>query len=386
MRPGANEVPQFWRISGSLSQSKQESHALRRVGGRSLKTPSMGLATLCWANNYGFADSKVRHFVLDWLGHHAIKWIGKGRPWTNVYGVSRTLLAAGTILTLVSNRPSTLFRSIGPHLGAPLCEGHRGISFFCVMPSGALEPARWICVAALVVVASGWRPRITALLHWWLTFSLQASATVVDGGDQIAAVLTLLLLPIALTDGRRWHWEGRDRLDGTVESRGEGVARLFALSASVAIRVQVAGIYFHAAVGKFGVQDWQNGTALYYWTTNPVFGAPPWLLSVVLPLFNNAVVLCFATWGVMVFEFFLASGLFMAGNIRRVALPLGIFFHCAIAITHGLVSFGFAMCAALVLYLYPIEDEFVAPRWLGVGRKVFLYRCSRPRGSVASID
>lgn len=42
-------------------------------------------------------------------------------------------------------------------------------------------------------------------------------------------------------------------------------------------------------------------------------------------------------------------------------LPLGIAFHVGIAVVHGLVSFGFAMIAALVLYLRPTDEPFALP-------------------------
>jgi len=54
---------------------------------------------------------------------------------------------------------------------------------------------RWVSILVLLVAASGWRPRYTAIPMWWVLFGNQASLTVVDGGDQISAVLALLLIP-----------------------------------------------------------------------------------------------------------------------------------------------------------------------------------------------
>jgi len=44
-----------------------------------------------------------------------------------------------------------------------------------------------------------------------------------------------------------------------------------------------------------------------------------------------------------------------------ILLVLGISFHLLIAITMGLISFGMAMIAALILYLRPFEKEFSFP-------------------------
>jgi hypothetical protein len=42
----------------------------------------------------------------------------------------------------------------------------------------------------------------------------------------------------------------------------------------------------------------------------------------------------------------------------KYMLWLGIAFHAAIAVQHGLASFAFAMWGALILYLRPVEFEF----------------------------
>jgi hypothetical protein len=50
--------------------------------------------------------------------------------------------------------------------------------------------------------------------------------------------------------------------------------------------------------------------------------------------------------------------LFMDKKYRRYLLVLGLCFHLAIAVVHGLVSFFFAMAGALVLYLRAPEHPF----------------------------
>lgn len=51
----------------------------------------------------------------------------------------------------------------------------------------------------------------------------------------------------------------------------------------------------------------------------------------------------------------------MPKNKRQILLIAGIAFHASIAIMMGLISFGLAMSAALVLYLCPVEKEFAFP-------------------------
>jgi hypothetical protein len=47
--------------------------------------------------------------------------------------------------------------------------------------------------------------------------------------------------------------------------------------AAIVMRLQVAVLYFHAAVAKFGVTDWADPTAMYHWFNHRTFGAAPWL-------------------------------------------------------------------------------------------------------------
>ena len=286
-------------------------------------------------------------------------WVGRIDPWTNVYGLARTVLASATLATLLFNGSTTLFR---PAAGLPTCPNCFGIGragLFCLLGKDHLELARWIAVAVLLAAASGWRPRVTGLLHWWVAFSLQASATTIDGGDQAAAVLTLLLLPVTLTDGRCWHWNRRARLANPAT---EAVRRVVALSALLTIRVQVAGIYFHAAVGKMKVPEWVDGTVLYYWFTDPTFGAPPWLRTVLMPLLRNGITVSVMTWGSMALELALCAALVMPRRAWAPLLWAGIAFHMGIALIQGLPSFSLTMIGALILYLRPLDRPFSLPQ------------------------
>jgi hypothetical protein len=106
-----------------------------------------------------------------------------------------------------------------------------------------------------------------------------------------------------------------------------------------ACRLQVAGIYLHAAAGKFQHEEWANGTAIYYWFTHPLIGARGWVLALVGPLVVTRGV-ALITWGTIVFEFFLAAAIIAPRKPRQVLLAAGIAFHGGILPIHGLVSFA----------------------------------------------
>src|SRR5207249_9170105 len=113
----------------------------------------------------------------------------------------------------------------------------------------------------------------------------------------------------------------------------------------------------HAAVAKWSVAEWSNGTILYYWFNDPFIGAPSWLKPLMMPVLTSPFV-AILTWGSLVLEIMLFTALVMPKKRRAIMLIAGILFHGAIALTMGLVSFGIAMSAALVLYLRPVESEF----------------------------
>jgi antimicrobial peptide system SdpB family protein len=292
--------------------------------------------------------------MLTRLGYAAQRW-STTTPWTNVYGVARSLLALATAGTLAFSATGSLFRPAAGLPQAPYCNGPGRMSLFCLVPHDQLWLARWLAVAILLVVASGWRPRYTALFHWWVSFSFAVSATIPDGGDQATAVLTLLMLPVALTDPRRWHWQ---TLPEEAATATRHALRLIALSALLVIRVQVAGIYLNSSIAKLAVTEWRDGTAVYYWIGQPVFGAPGWLRGILLAMAATTLGVIAMTWGTLILEFALGIAIVMPRRAGKYLLPAGILFHAGIALMMGLLSFSIAMAAALILYLRPVDQPF----------------------------
>src|SRR5438552_1957644 len=297
--------------------------------------------------------------MLTRLGIAAQRW-STTTPWTNVYGVARSLLALAPAGTLAFSAPGTLFRPAAGLPPAPYCLGPGRISIFCLVPQDRLWLARWLGAAILLVVASGWRPRFTALFHWWIAFSLFVSATIPDGGDQATSVLTLLMLPVALTDPRRWHWQALHEQTPTATRH---VLRLLALSALLVIRVQVAGIYLNSSIAKLAVTEWRDGTAVYYWISQPVFGAPGWLHGILLAVAATSLGVIAMTWGTLILEFTL--GIAFAG-LAGVLVPkpppllfylmlVAMIYNLAVMVANGQVSDARAPRLALVTTVF---DQF----------------------------
>ncbi|MUK90366.1 hypothetical protein GMD78_18490 [Ornithinibacillus sp. L9] len=277
-------------------------------------------------------------------------------PWTNVYGFSRSLLALATALTLVFNDINLLFKPSAGREYFPLCNNN--ISFFCIGPNDyfTLSVLKWIAIICLLVVASGWRPKFTGIIHWWISYSMNISATTIDGGEQVAAVITFLLIPITLTDRRKWHWQSMEKED-TANSDKLIYSKIIALVSYNAIRVQVAIIYFHATVAKLFEETWLNGTAVYYYLNDPMLGLNPFLLTFINPILSSPLVVV-ATWGTLILQTLLFTALFSSKKYWRSFLIIALLLHEVIAVMFGLISFSLVMIGALVLYLRPLEDKF----------------------------
>lgn len=272
-------------------------------------------------------------------------------PYTNVVGVSRSLIALGTLLTLLTNSINTIFvRKISDVYVIPLMQDEFSskINFFFLFGNENTVFMKWFAIASLILVISGYYQKISSLLHWWISFSFLHSSTIIDGGDQIASILTLLLIPICFFDNRKNHWDSKK-----TENR---MTNLISICFLYIIRIQVAIIYLHASIGKFSHIEWADGTALYYWLNQSFFGLPSYLTFLNYFLENHLFV-TILTYGVLIFELMLFLGLFATIRYRKKILLAGLLFHFSIILFHGIFSFFFSISAALILYLYPTYEN-----------------------------
>jgi antimicrobial peptide system SdpB family protein len=275
--------------------------------------------------------------------------------WTNVVGVVRSLLALSIATTLAVNTTHTLFVPLTTDSVQMNCGILGRANLFCTTGGEHLGLLRLAAVIALLVVASGWRPRWTALIQVWITVSMLCAEFVQDGGDQVALNLSVLLLPVCLTDRRRWHWQN-------LAHERPSIGAVFAGSALLAARFQVAVIYFQASLAKVGRSDWQQGTAVYYWFTSPRFGFGGWAAPLT-DLLRFAPVVALVSWGTIGLELSLAvGGLFGGRRVRHVLFALGVLMHLGIAVFLGLPTFAVSMFAALIVLTRRPAEAFAWPR------------------------
>ena len=260
------------------------------------------------------------------------------------FGVGRSLIALAQFSTIVFTSPEALFQSVLGQGDAPACVSVNVVSLFCIGDDAIPLWLRQTLVAAmLVLVASGYRPRYTVILHAWIAFSIAGSIALPDGGDQAARVICILLIPIGLADNRVWHWS-RPSLQ-----RPNPRMNAVSLAGMVALRLQIAIIYFQSGVAKLFVDDWANGSAEYYIVRDPMFGAAGSIKTALEALTSNPAILAGATWGPIVAEVAIATLILGPESWRRWSLRVVVALHVGIILTMGLWSFGATMIGGVAI-------------------------------------
>ena len=263
------------------------------------------------------------------------------------FGVGRSVLALGPLTALIFTPILALVVPVGAANTAQ-CDGVRAVSILCLGgPENSLEIKRWVLIGVFASVVSGVAPRWTAVPHVWAAFTMSVSLTLPDGGDAIGLIFALLILPLALTDDRRWVWWPPG---GKLRPASQGIA----CAAMWLLRFQLAYIYLDSGITKMGVSDWDNGTAEYYIVRDPDFGAAGlpgklarWFTS--FPLGTLAL-----TWFGVAVEIVIGV-LFVVGGHgrRRLALGLDLLFHGGIIVLIGLDSFAITMIGGAIVASTP---------------------------------
>ncbi|MGW7007989.1 sporulation-delaying protein SdpB family protein [Streptomyces sp. NPDC054933] len=263
------------------------------------------------------------------------------------FGTGRTLLAVAELSVLLLTPIKALLVPVIGMGTFPRCDSVRAASALCLGGhTVGYEPRRWLLIVILAVVASGYRPRWTVIPHAWATYSVAVSISVPDGGESISLIICMLMVPIGLADDRTWHWQRPTR-------ELSPSWRTLAFVAFLAIRVQVAYLYLDSAISKFGVADWANGTAEYYFLRDTMFGVgQPWD-GLVLWMSKIPLIVIVMTWGALIIEIAIGVCLLSSHRWRKVGLAMDILLHGSIIVTMGLWSFGLAMIASAVICASP---------------------------------
>lgn len=264
-------------------------------------------------------------------------------PWNQTVALARALLALSTMIPLATTDPSTLFLGAAPR--DDVCSSLALPNMFCL-----LEPSQYwfgstVSLISLALVIVGVLPQVTCWAHAYVAFCFATAVTTPVGGDQVAQNLTLLLIPICVT------WPGVSMWKPVLPRPAIGWREIVAWSGMVAVSIQAVTVYTVAFISKLAVMEWADGTALYYWFSDPMFGPAGWLGDGALALSANPWLVGAATFGSLAVEACLAVAFLYGRRGKLYALCVGIAFHAVIAVIMGLYSFSLAMIALLILYL-----------------------------------
>lgn len=270
-------------------------------------------------------------------------------------GLGRSVLACSLLFTLLLNNPYALFTSLPHETSINSSFFFNKHNFFFLFGEANINTARWLACLLLLVIISGYLPQITCLLHWYLAYSFNNATLDIEGGDQVCANISMLLIPVCLFDRRLNHWAK------PLTTIGAGAwARYTSLFCSTwfwLVRLQLAVIYLHAAVGKMVEKEWINGTALYYWFNHPLFGMQPWLKPLVDPIIMNQHTGFMLTWFIMLLELLLGIAIIQSPKHYKKFFLAGFALHFFIVLFHGLFSFFISMSGALILgFLVPYRN------------------------------
>lgn len=283
----------------------------------------------------------IRSFILTWpdrmlnWSHHFV--------WPRGFALARSLVALGTAVTFLATPMSTLFYQSENFPEGTVCSSSivNTIAIFCRINPSYYNILKPVLIAILLIIIIGFAPRFLGILHWYITFSFVNASPVPDGGDHLALVITTLILPASLFDSRRWAWRSEPQLPASWW--------IIAGTTQLAGILQVMFVYLYSSIAKFGVTEWADGTALWYWSRQSIFGFPDHLRIVTDEIFSVGLAVASLTYSVLLLELFLGMSILMTWRWKALAFILGVVFHLCIALFLGLVSFALSAWGLLVL-------------------------------------
>jgi antimicrobial peptide system SdpB family protein len=262
-------------------------------------------------------------------------------PRSTAFAAARSVIATAQVGVLVANPPDVLLPVAPGDAAGVHCDGISAISLWCLGSTYGAWPqvVRVLAIVVLVVTAIGYRPRWTCVPHWYVSFSISSALVFANGGDQVAQIVTMLMIPACLGDTRAWQWR-------TARDPMPAGWRGAAFAAQLALILQAAFIYLYTATAKAVVPQWQDGSAMRAIAHHPSYGFPDSLLA----LADRGPVpwLMLATWAAPCAEFLVGLLLLAGPRGRRWALVLGTVLHTSILLAMGLASFELIMIGLLI--------------------------------------
>ncbi|UAJ79157.1 hypothetical protein IT072_18430 [Leifsonia sp. ZF2019] len=265
--------------------------------------------------------------------------------------VGRSLIALAQLITLALTPWVSLSADVVGRTPVGYCEGVRQISVFCLGSEVPNEFGRWAGTAIAILVISGLFPRYTSVLHAWLALSMGVSLSVPDGGESVAVFSAVLLIAVTVPDGRVNGWARRGSRTPSGHLQAIGYA------GSIALCLQLSGIYFESGLAKLAVTDWVNGSAMFYITRDPMFGSVG-VVGDVLHWFTALPIgTALLTWGTIIAEVSFAVLFLCPAPLKKYGLIGAITLHLGIGVIMGLWSFALTMIGTAVVAAHTLRPR-----------------------------
>ncbi|MDR6544088.1 antimicrobial peptide system SdpB family protein [Chryseobacterium rhizosphaerae] len=264
---------------------------------------------------------------------------------TNVLQFARFFLAFSLFLTLIC----TPFKDLFPEFHiVKLKDNLRELSslnYYLWFTNIKIPYVITLFILTLVIL--GVYPRFLSILHWWATYSTFYTMFIIEGGDQISVIITLLLVPICILDKRSFGW-----IKLSNPPCINKYLLYFSYTTFIVIQIQLCMLYLNAGVAKLSVAEWVDGTAIYYWFNNNIFGAPEYIRFLLGSLFTNGITVSLIDWSVIILEIMLFVSFFLEQKFKYILFFLAFIFHFLIFLIHGLGTFWISMTGCLILFCF----------------------------------
>lgn len=277
-------------------------------------------------------------------------------PFSPILGLVRSILALSLLLTLVFNSTSTLFKPVSGRKDIIDCSGDNHLTIFCILnPNNydSLIMMKFVAIILLIIIMIGYFPQVLGIIHFYIAYSVQHTMSIVDGGEQATLMMTFWLMLISLFDNRLNHWEQpKQKLDFN-----KAVGWAFILT----LKIQISYLYLNSAVTKMKNKEWLDGTAVYYYLNDNIYGLPSLFYNFFKFILETPMI-GFVTWGTLILQLVISASIFASRRVKQIVFYFALLMHEIFALFIGLISFSIVMLAVLIFYYklinrYELEEN-----------------------------
>lgn len=271
-------------------------------------------------------------------------------PFTEIIAIVRTIIASSTLLTLLFNPINTLFKKVTGIDNPPICDAATKYTAFCFTDGSytILIVVKSLIIFALLLIILGYIPQVIGILHFYISYSIQNTMITIDGGEQVTLVITFWLMLISLFDNRINHWHS------STEKWKYNKAIGWALI--ITLKLQIAYLYLNSAITKMKNREWLDGSAVYYYLNDNIYGIPKFLYNLFSFILETPLV-GFVTWGTLIIQLLIFASLFAGQKFRKIMFFVAITMHELFVLFIGLISFSLIMSAVLYFYFHSIRTK-----------------------------